>query len=106
MSKSGPSALADPSSCDRLAAHHSAAMSVFPAEDEPLKFVLPPYVATRLYVPALSFQADSLQDPLPDDSVILQSVVMDIFTVTVPVGIVPANWGEIATERRSVCSWP
>lgn len=57
-------------------------------------------------MPALSLLAERVQDPLPDDSVILHKVVMDVFTVTVPVGIVPPYWGETTTESRSVCSCP
>jgi hypothetical protein len=57
-------------------------------------------------VPALSFLADNLHERLAEDSEITHSVVVDCFTVTVPVGVEPEYCGDTVTERFRTCSCP
>ena len=57
-------------------------------------------------MPASSWVADSVHEPLPDDSVVTHSVVLDSFTVTVPVGVEPEYCGETVTDTFSTCSSP
>ena len=57
-------------------------------------------------MPTASFSADNVHDPLPDFSVITHSVVVDCFTVTVPVAVVPEYCGETVTEKCSTPSSP
>ena len=54
----------------------------------------------------MSFLGDSLHDPLPDESLITHNVVVESFTVTVSVGVEPANSGETVTDRCRTCSCP
>ena len=57
-------------------------------------------------MPAASSVADNVHEPVADDNVIVHSVVVDSFTVTVPVGVVPGDCGETVTDRCSTCSCP
>ena len=57
-------------------------------------------------MPALSFLADNLHERLAEDSEITHSVVVDCFTVTVPVGVEPEYCGDTVTERFRTCSCP
>ena len=53
------------------------------------------------------FFADKVHEPLPEEeSEITQRVIDEIFTVTLPLGIEPANSGETLTEMCSAVSWP
>ena len=57
-------------------------------------------------MPTASFSADNVHEPLAPDSVITHSVVVDCFTVTVPVAVVPEYCGETVTEKCSTPSSP
>jgi len=57
-------------------------------------------------VPAASSLVVSPHAQLPDESLIVQSVVADALTVTVPVGVEPANSGDTVTNICSTCSFP
>ena len=59
-----------------------------------------------MYVPALSLLDDSVHEPLPFDRLITHKVVVDFFTATLPVAVVPRNSGDTVTETRSACSSP
>jgi hypothetical protein len=50
--------------------------------------------------------ADSLQEPLHDDSVMTHSVVPGSVIVTLPVGVVSEYCGETVTDTTSACSCP
>jgi hypothetical protein len=45
-----------------------------------------------------------VHEPLPEDSLITHSVVVDFFTETDPVGVAPVYRGETVTEKRCSCS--
>ena len=57
-------------------------------------------------MPTGSFASESVHEPSPADSEIMHSVAVESFTVTIPVGVEPANSGRTATESCSAPSSP